>query len=44
MSGLRIPEDISVIGFDDIELSAYTQPALTTLRVSRPRSCRDRIP
>lgn len=34
-AGLRIPEDISVIGFDDIELSAYTQPALTTLQVPR---------
>ncbi len=33
--GLRIPEDISVIGFDGIELSAYTMPALTTLAVSR---------
>lgn len=33
--GLRIPEDISVIGFDGIELSAYTQPALTTLFVPR---------
>ena len=34
-AGLRIPEDISVVGFDGIELSAYTQPALTTLVVSR---------
>jgi LacI family transcriptional regulator len=34
-AGLRIPEDISVIGFDDIELSAYTQPSLTTVHVSR---------
>lgn len=33
--GLRIPGDISVIGYDDILLSAYTQPALTTLRISR---------
>ena len=34
-AGLRIPDDISVIGFDGIELSAYTQPALTTLVVPR---------
>jgi DNA-binding LacI/PurR family transcriptional regulator len=34
-AGFRIPEDISVIGFDDIKLSAYTQPALTTLHVPR---------
>jgi LacI family transcriptional regulator len=32
---MRIPEDISVIGFDDIQLSAFTQPPLTT--VSLPR-------
>lgn len=34
-AGLRIPEDLSLIGFDGIELSAYTQPALTTLFVPR---------
>ena len=34
-AGLRIPADISVVGFDGIELSAYTQPALTTLAVPR---------
>jgi DNA-binding LacI/PurR family transcriptional regulator len=32
---LRIPEDISIVGYDDIQLSAYTQPSLTTLRLPR---------
>ena len=27
--GLRVPEDISIVGFDDIQISAFTQPALT---------------
>jgi LacI family transcriptional regulator len=30
--GLRCPEDISVIGFDDISSSAYQTPRLTTVR------------
>ena len=30
--GLRIPEDISVVGFDDLYLSQYLNPALTTVR------------
>jgi DNA-binding LacI/PurR family transcriptional regulator len=34
-AGLRVPEDISVVGFDDIELSQFTQPPLTTIRLSR---------
>lgn len=29
--GYRIPEDISVVGFDDIRLSSYTNPPLTTV-------------
>ena len=31
-AGLSVPEDISVLGFDDIELAEYIQPALTTIR------------
>lgn len=32
-AGLKIPEDISVIGVDDIELSRYISPALTTISI-----------
>jgi LacI family transcriptional regulator len=31
-AGLRVPEDISVIGFDDILSAAYQRPGLTTVR------------
>jgi LacI family transcriptional regulator len=33
--GLRIPEDISLAGCDDIEMSDVVNPPLTTLRISR---------
>ena len=33
--GLRIPEDLSLVGFDDIEFSAQTWPPLTTVRVHK---------
>jgi len=33
--GLRVPEELSVVGFDDILFAEYTQPALTTVAVPR---------
>jgi DNA-binding LacI/PurR family transcriptional regulator len=32
MHGLRVPDDISVAGFDDLFIASYTQPPLTTVR------------
>lgn len=40
-AGLSVPQDISVIGFDDLEFSLLTNPPLTTVRQPRYEMGRD---
>lgn len=35
--GIRVPEDLSIIGIDDINLAKYTSPPLTTVRIDKHR-------
>jgi DNA-binding LacI/PurR family transcriptional regulator len=38
--GIRIPDDLSVIGFDDIRLAQFVLPALTTVQMSQAELAR----
>jgi LacI family transcriptional regulator len=33
--GVRVPQDLSVVGFDDVPLAAFADPPLSTLRSAR---------
>lgn len=35
--GLKVPEDISIIGFDDIELATVVRPKLSTVRIDHSK-------
>ena len=35
--GYRVPDDIAIVGCNDIEMSALVNPGLTTIRLDRPR-------
>ncbi len=35
--GIRVPEQLSIIGFDDIPLCSYTAPPLASIRQNRPQ-------
>jgi len=39
-AGLRVPEDISMIGFDDIPWAQYSDPPLTTIRLPAQKLAR----
>lgn len=43
LAGLKVPEDISVVGFDDIPMAAWHSYRLTTIRQPRRRMVNDAV-
>ncbi|MEA9984339.1 MULTISPECIES: LacI family DNA-binding transcriptional regulator [Subtercola] len=42
-NGLRVPEDVSVVGFDDIEDSSYSTPSLSTISPRRDEIAQEAV-
>jgi DNA-binding LacI/PurR family transcriptional regulator len=42
-AGLRVPDDVSVVGFDDIPLAEYGHPPLTTVSLDFERLGRELV-
>ncbi len=42
-AGRRVPEDVAVVGFDDIDMAAHTDPPLTTVRQEPGESARTMV-
>ena len=42
-AGLRIPQDIAVIGYDNIELAQYLAPPLSTIHQPKARLAKNAV-
>ncbi|GAB4004319.1 hypothetical protein GCM10029992_48870 [Glycomyces albus] len=42
-AGLRVPEDVAVIGVDDIEEGRFTRPSLSTVSLDKPFIAREAV-
>jgi DNA-binding LacI/PurR family transcriptional regulator len=42
-AGMRVPEDIAVVGFDDVHLANYLMPPLTTVRAPIEQTGREAV-
>jgi LacI family transcriptional regulator len=42
-AGIRVPDDLAVVGFDDIPFAAYVSPSLTTIAQPKPEMGRQAV-